>query len=100
MQILIDCGMDMEAEEDFTGFPFPPGDIDCVILTHAHLDHSGNLPNLVQEGFEGEIYCTYGTYQLVSILLFDAARINRRKKERSKNAEKVRVGNISSVQKR
>ena len=88
MQILIDCGMDMEAEEDFTGFPFPPGDIDCVILTHAHLDHSGNLPNLVQEGFEGEIYCTYGTYQLVSILLFDAARINRRKKERSKKRRK------------
>ena len=81
--VLIDCGMDMETDEEFAGFPFHPRDLDCVMLTHAHLDHSGHLPNLVQEGFEGEIYCTYGTYQLIRILLFDAARINQRKKENS-----------------
>ncbi|TAE33185.1 MAG: MBL fold metallo-hydrolase, partial [Candidatus Kapaibacterium sp.] len=67
-RILIDCGMDMERKdinpEDYVGgglFPFEASMINAVILTHAHLDHTGFLPNLMREGFEGKIYCTHAT---------------------------------------
>ena len=53
-------------------------DIDALILTHAHLDHSGNIPNLVKEGFEGRIYSTYATYELSCLLLADCANLNLR----------------------
>jgi metallo-beta-lactamase family protein len=57
-------------------FPyFDPKTIDCAILSHAHIDHSGNLPNLVKRGFTGNIYCTYATRDLCQIMLPDAARI-------------------------
>ena len=57
-------------------FPyFDPRSVDCVVLSHAHIDHSGNLPNLVKKGFRGFVYTTYGTRDLCSIMLADAARI-------------------------
>ncbi|OJJ17640.1 MBL fold hydrolase [marine bacterium AO1-C] len=85
-KLLIDCGQDLERErklaEDGTYqaiFPFEPSQINAVVLTHAHIDHSGFLPNLVREGFEGEIYCTHATYDLANLLLHDAASLNQRK---------------------
>ena len=60
--ILVDCGMSQgEDEKDCgTSFPFSPSSIDFVLLTHAHIDHSGRLPQLVKEGFSGTIYATPG----------------------------------------
>src|SRR5205823_11768745 len=55
--------------------PFRPKDIDAVILSHAHLDRCGNLPNLVRRGFAGPIYCTPATRALAAVMLGDAAKI-------------------------
>ncbi|MCA6078434.1 MBL fold metallo-hydrolase RNA specificity domain-containing protein [Fulvivirga sedimenti] len=78
-RIMIDCGLDLQKPEDHFPFGAKPGSIDIVILTHAHIDHSGLIPLLVKEGFDGPIYATYATYQLTRILLFDAARIMQKK---------------------
>lgn len=79
-RILLDCGMyqghrgdELRINRDFPYFN--PASIDCVVLSHAHIDHSGNLPNLVKKGFRGFIFTTYGTRDLSSIMLTDAARI-------------------------
>lgn len=80
-KILIDCGLDFDRKKTAKKkslFTFSPKDIDVLILTHAHLDHSGNIPNLVKEGFEGRIYSTYATYELSSLLLADGANLNQR----------------------
>ncbi len=79
-RILLDCGMYQGRREESLRinreFPyFNPKEIDCVVLSHAHIDHSGNLPNLVKKGFSGNIYCTYATRDLCQIMLADAARI-------------------------
>jgi len=79
-KILLDCGLYQgsrkEAYEINCGFPhFDPAGIDTVILSHAHIDHSGNLPNLCRRGFEGNIYSTHATRDLCQIMLRDSARI-------------------------
>src|SRR5207245_10583748 len=56
-------------------FPFRPRDISIVLLSHAHIDHCGNLPNLVRQGFSGPIYCTSATRALAAVMLGDAAKI-------------------------
>ena len=57
-------------------FPyFNPAEVDCVVLSHAHIDHSGNLPNLVKKGYKGFIYSTHATRDLCQIMLADSARI-------------------------
>ena len=76
--ILIDCGLDYEKgthQEDNEYFPFDPSTIDVVILTHAHIDHSGNLPTLVRLGFNGQILCTPPTADLTEILLMDSVNV-------------------------
>ncbi|RZL39023.1 MAG: MBL fold metallo-hydrolase [Pedobacter sp.] len=76
--ILIDCGLDYEKgtyQEENEFFTFDPSAIDVVILTHAHIDHSGNLPTLVRLGFAGQILCTPPTADLTEILLFDSVNI-------------------------
>jgi metallo-beta-lactamase family protein len=87
--ILIDCGLDYEKgtyQEENQHFPFDPSDIDVVILTHAHIDHSGNLPTLVRLGFEGQILCTPPTADLSELLLMDSVNIFLSKqKKRSKS---------------
>jgi metallo-beta-lactamase family protein len=89
--ILVDCGLDYERDtwiEQNEAFPFSPADIDLVILTHAHIDHSGNLPTLIRFGFEGQILCTPPTADLTELLLLDSVNIflnKQRKKRRGKN---------------
>ena len=75
-KILIDCGME-QGRDDFENIPIPanPGDIDYVFLTHAHIDHSGNLPLLSAQGFKGHIYATQATCDLCDIMLLDSAHI-------------------------
>ncbi len=77
--ILLDCGLYQgkraEAFERNRQFPFAPGDIQAVVLSHAHIDHCGNLPNLARQGFKGPIYCTPATRDLLSIMLADSAKI-------------------------
>lgn len=81
--ILVDCGMSQgEDEKDCgTSFPFSPSSIDFVLLTHAHIDHSGRLPQLVKEGFSGTIYATSATMELCSIMLLDSAHIQESEAE-------------------
>jgi metallo-beta-lactamase family protein len=78
-RILLDCGLVRgrreEAHPRNSHFPFDPGSIDAVILSHAHVDHCGNLPNLVRQGFTGPICCTPATRDLIHIMLADSARI-------------------------
>lgn len=78
-KVLLDCGLYQGAEQfadDFNrSFPTPPEEIDYLILSHAHIDHCGNIPQLVKAGFSGRIYCTHATYDLASIMLQDSAKI-------------------------
>ena len=70
-KILIDCGLDYEKDRSIQSnenFPFDPSEIDVVVLTHAHIDHSGYLPLLVKNGFTGKIYCSEATRDLCAIL--------------------------------
>ena len=77
-KVLIDCGLDYEKEtyqEENQNFPFDPSTVDLVILTHAHIDHTGNLPTLVRLGFQGQVLCTPATADLTELLLTDAVNI-------------------------
>ncbi|HOC58104.1 MAG TPA: MBL fold metallo-hydrolase [Verrucomicrobiota bacterium] len=79
--LLLECGLFQgrrgESIERNRTFPFDPRQIDAVVLSHAHIDHCGNLPNLCRQGFEGNIYCTFATRDLASIMLEDSAQIQR-----------------------
>lgn len=97
--VLIDCGVSYENrlnfEEENKNFPFDPTSIDLVILTHAHIDHSGNLPNLVKQGYNGQILCTDATVELTKYLLFDSMNvqnieINKKKNNKKNGPKKVK----------
>jgi metallo-beta-lactamase family protein len=76
---LLDCGLYQgprrAARERNEHFPFDPAQINAVILSHAHIDHSGNLPNLVRQGYRGPILCTPATRDLTAVMLADSAKI-------------------------
>ena len=78
-RILIDCGLFQGLKQlrlkNWDAFPVEPSSIDAILLTHAHIDHSGYLPRLVKMGFSGRIYCTSGTHDLCQILLPDSAHL-------------------------
>ena len=75
-KILVDCGLQQGRDEkDNQALDFNAGYIDAVVVTHAHIDHSGRIPLLVKQGFAGNIYCTRLTGQLLSIMLRDSAHI-------------------------
>jgi len=100
-QIMLDCGLyqgyDKEMQ-DFNGsFKFEPASVDALILSHAHIDHSGRIPKLVRDGFKGKIYCTHATRSLCGILLLDSAHIQE-KDAQYYNKRKTRqkgVGNFT-----
>jgi len=78
-RILIDCGLFQGYKQlrlrNWSPLPFAAKDIDAVILTHAHIDHSGFLPVLTRQGFRGPIYCSAATFELCKILLPDSAHL-------------------------
>jgi len=84
-QILLDCGLfqgkQAYVDEWNQKFAFAPKDIDVLILSHAHIDHSGRIPKLVEEGFHGTIYCTPATLDLSQVMLLDSAHIQTRDSE-------------------
>ena len=78
-RLLLECGLFQghreETLERNRHFPFDPKRVDAVVLSHAHIDHCGNLPNLCAQGYEGNVYCTFATRDLASIMLEDSAQI-------------------------
>ena len=78
-RLLVDCGLFQGLKQlrlrNWAPLPVPASSIDAVVLTHAHIDHSGFLPRLVDEGFRGSIHATPGTADLLSILLPDSGRL-------------------------
>jgi metallo-beta-lactamase family protein len=80
-KLLIDCGLFQGPKahrlNNWEPFPVPPADIDAVLLTHAHIDHSGYLPRLCSHGFAGPIHCTHATADLCDILLRDSAYLQQ-----------------------
>ena len=81
-RILLDCGLYQgkraEANERNRNLPFDPRSVDVMVLSHAHIDHSGNIPNLVKGGFRGDIVCTYATRDLCAVMLLDSGHIQER----------------------
>ena len=77
--VLLDCGLFQGLKElrlqNWEGLPIANHEIDAVVLSHAHLDHSGYLPRLVKHGYKGPIYCTQATADLLKILLMDSAKL-------------------------
>ena len=80
-RLLLDCGLHQgrrkEASDRNRRLPFDPRQVDAVILSHAHIDHSGNIPTLVKQGFRGSITCTPATRDLCGVMLRDAAHIQQ-----------------------
>ena len=104
MNILLDCGLfqgkGRKVWDDNNTWHFDPKDIDVLVLSHAHIDHTGRVPQLVKDGFNGTIYCTHATRSLCAIMLLDSAKIQERDveyynkklaKKRRKNGKKPRV---------
>jgi metallo-beta-lactamase family protein len=81
-KLLLDCGLYQgkrkEAFERNRNLPFPPDEVDAVILSHAHIDHSGNIPTLVKHGYTGEIVATFATRDLCAAMLRDSGYIQER----------------------
>jgi len=94
-QLLLDCGMIQGGRRDEARnrdpFPFDPAEIDAVVLSHAHIDHSGRLPLLFQRGFRGPIYAHEATCDLAGILLKDAASLGEKDAE-TENRKRARKG--------
>jgi metallo-beta-lactamase family protein len=78
-RVLVDCGQFQGRKDlrelNWRPFPFEPGSLDAVVLTHAHIDHCGMLPRLVSAGYTGRIFCTPGTLDLCRVVLPDAGRL-------------------------
>ncbi|MBR4862763.1 MAG: MBL fold metallo-hydrolase [Firmicutes bacterium] len=84
-KILLDCGQFQGGKEmeklNYEPFPFDAEEIECVLLSHAHIDHCGRIPLLVKRGFKGQIYCTDATADLLEVMLKDSAHIHEKDAE-------------------
>ena len=97
INLLIDCGLFQERElknKNWEPFPVPPEKINYILLTHAHLDHSGYLPRIVKEGFSGKILCTQPTAEITKIALIDSAKlmVEDAEKKRKRHEKEKRKG--------
>ncbi|MCM8772435.1 MAG: MBL fold metallo-hydrolase [Candidatus Omnitrophica bacterium] len=95
--LLVDCGLFQERElknRNWEEFPVDIEKIDCILLSHAHLDHSGYIPKIVKDGFSGKIYCTYPTSEITKIALLDSAKlqVEDAEKKRKRHQKEGRKG--------
>jgi len=94
-RILVDCGLFQGSrsleELNYRPFAFDPGSVEAVVLTHAHIDHSGLVPRLVAEGYDGPVWCTGETSDLLKYMLADSGRIHEYEAER-RNHRRDRAG--------
>ncbi len=108
-KLLLDCGFFQghaaDTDQKNRNFNFIPSEIDYLILSHAHIDHSGNIPNLVKQGFKGVIYATPATFDLCKIMLADTAHIQEsdleyinRKREKNGDAPIEPIYNMKDVE--
>lgn len=78
-RVLVDCGLFQGLKElrerNWQDPPFDPRSLNAVLITHAHIDHTGYLPRLVKQGFHGPVYCSRGTADLLKIMLPDSGRL-------------------------
>jgi metallo-beta-lactamase family protein len=99
--VLLDCGMFQgrreESREKNAKLPLPVKEIDAIVLSHAHIDHSGRLPFLVREGYRGPIYCTAATRDLSSVMLADSAHIQEKDAEFLARRHKAAVAPLYSM---
>ncbi len=99
-KILLECGLFQGRRQDTyeknKNFKFDPKEIDALILSHAHIDHSGNIPNLVKNGFDGPIYATPATVDLCEIMLRDSAYLQQRDVEWL-NKKKKNQGSVEAL---
>ena len=95
VRVLLDCGMRQGRRQDEEGnraaFPFDPQSLNAVVLSHAHIDHSGLLPKLVAEGFRGAAHATEATCKLLELMLLDSAHIQEKDAE-WENKWRARMG--------
>lgn len=106
-RVLVDCGLFQGAKElrqrNWQPLPVPASSIDCVVLTHAHIDHTGGLPRAVKDGFSGPIYSTPGTRDLSALLLPDSAHLQEEearyanKKQSTKHAPALPLYTIADA---
>ena len=98
-RVLIDCGLFQGFKQlrlrNWKPLPVSPSDIDAVLLTHAHIDHSGYLPLLVKNGFRGDIHCTEPTRALCEILLPDSGHLQEREAEFANRKGFSQIGRAS-----
>ncbi len=100
MQLLVDCGMHQGVDSEGLNrapFPFSPPEIDCLFLTHAHIDHSGLIPKLVRDGFRGRIITTPATADLAEVMLADSAQIQEKDAQWA-NKKALRAGRNELVE--
>ncbi|NJN26385.1 MAG: MBL fold metallo-hydrolase [Cyclobacteriaceae bacterium] len=108
-KVMVDSGLFQGLKElrllNWEPFPIDPATIDAIVITHAHIDHTGYLPKLVKEGFEGTIYCTEATMELMKIMLLDSAKLQEeeanwaKKKGYSKHANPLALYTAEDVEK-
>jgi metallo-beta-lactamase family protein len=92
MKILLDCGLfqGINTSELNLDFGFNPKDVDVLLVSHAHIDHTGLIPRLIKKGFTGKIFCTAATKSLCEVMLMDSAKIQARDLERVNKRRKNR----------
>lgn len=103
-KILLDCGLFQGKGRHIWDYNntwhFDPADIDCLVLSHAHIDHTGRVPKLVKDGFSGDIHCTHATRSLCTIMLLDSGKIQERDVEwHNKKILKKRRKDLSKIRK-